>query len=252
MAEVGDELDIVLDDQEGLAGAVELGQRHLDLADAGRVDAGHRLVEHDDLGMRHQGRGQRHQLLLAVGQDAGLDLPVALQPDQLDQLARPRLGLVDGLAIAPGAQELVDPGGGIELLGGDREVVAQAQPLVDAHRLEGAHQAGAGDVMGGLAGDVVARQHDLAAVELLEARDAVDGRALARAVGADQAGDAAGLDRERDAVQRMHAGVGLAQVGDLEDRAHRSCSRMRASWRSRSQPATPVGMTNMATTRITP
>jgi len=26
---------------------------------------------------------------------------------------------------------------------------AQAQPLVDAHRLEGAHQAGAGDVMAG-------------------------------------------------------------------------------------------------------
>jgi len=34
MAEVGDELDIVLDDQEGLAGTVELGQRRLDLADA--------------------------------------------------------------------------------------------------------------------------------------------------------------------------------------------------------------------------
>ena len=27
MAEIGDEFDVVLDDQEGLAGAVELGQR---------------------------------------------------------------------------------------------------------------------------------------------------------------------------------------------------------------------------------
>src|SRR4030095_5312457 len=138
------------------------------------------------------------------------------------------------------------------MLGRDGEIVAQAQPLVDAYGLEGAHQAGAGDVMGDLAGDVVPRQHDLAAVEFLEARDAVDGRALARAVGTDQAGDAAGLDGERHAVQRMHAGIRLAQLGAFQEGAHRSCSRMRASWRSRSQPATPVGMTNMATTRITP
>ena len=69
---------------------------------------------------------------------------------------------------------------------------------------EGAPQAGAGDLMGRLAGDVVARQHDLAAVELLEARQAVDCRALARAVGPDQAGHAAGLDRERDEIGRAH------------------------------------------------
>ena len=50
MAEVGDELDIVLDDQEGFAGPVELRQRHLDLANVARIDAGYRLVEHDDLG----------------------------------------------------------------------------------------------------------------------------------------------------------------------------------------------------------
>ena len=125
VAEGGDELDIVLDDQEGLAGAVELLQRDLDLADAARIDAGDRLVEHDDPGMRHQRGGERHQLLLAVGQDAGLDLVVFAQADQLDQLARALLRRLDRVAIAAGAEELVDPGGRIELLRGDREIVAQ-------------------------------------------------------------------------------------------------------------------------------
>ena len=52
------------------------------------------------------------------------------------------------------------------------------------------------------------------------------------------------------------AGAMVDAVGDRQDGAHRSASRRdrrrRASLRSRSQPATPDGITNMATTRITP
>ena len=55
VAEVGDEIDIVLDDEEGDALGVQLLRLDHGLRDAldhGRIDAGHRLIEHDQAGGR--------------------------------------------------------------------------------------------------------------------------------------------------------------------------------------------------------
>src|SRR6185369_8236911 len=70
--------------------------------------------------------------------------------------------------------------------------------------------------------DVLAIHEERAAVGLVDARDEVEQRGLARARGAHQRDEVAFGDVERDVVQHRHylvaAPVALGEVGDLDDR----------------------------------
>ena len=71
VGDVADHVHVVLDEQHGHA----LVAQRLDVAEQRllerRVHAGHRLVEHDQLGLDHQRPGHLEQLALAAGQRAG-------------------------------------------------------------------------------------------------------------------------------------------------------------------------------------
>src|SRR4051794_14136841 len=77
--------------------------------------------------------------------------------------------------------------------------------------------------MGALVGpqrrDLFAEQENIALVDGQVARDQVEERGLAGAVGADDQAALAGLDGQRDAVDRRQATEGLVQVRDLK-RSH--------------------------------
>ena len=67
--------------------------------------------------------------------------------------------------------------------------------------------------------DVVAVEHDAAGARRRQPEDRADQRGLAGAVGAEQAGDAAGLDGERDALQHVGLVVGGEDALDFEQLA---------------------------------
>ena len=84
VGDVADHVHVVLDEQDRAALVAQrlhvAQQRLLER----RVHAGHRLVEHDQLGVDHERAGHLEQLALAAGQRAGevLALGVELEPGE--------------------------------------------------------------------------------------------------------------------------------------------------------------------------
>ena len=73
-----------------------------------------------------------------------------------------------------------------------------------------------------------------------QAGDQPQQRGLARAVGADQAGDDAGLDACVDAVQRDGIGIGVAQARDGGDGGHENLSHALGSGREVDRRGAPM------------
>jgi hypothetical protein len=69
--------------------------------------------------------------------------------------------------------------------------------------------------------DAVAVEEDLAGVDRVDPRDALDQRRLAGAVVTDERHDLAGADLEVDVIERLHRPEGLRDAAQLEGR----CSR---------------------------
>src|SRR6185312_8387388 len=87
--------------------------------------------------------------------------------------------------------------------------------------LEGAADAGREHFVRCVVGDLLAAQPDLAAVHPLVAGDHVEQRGLARAVGPDQAGDAALGHVQGAVLQRIHPAECLAHPGGAQQGGHR-------------------------------
>ena len=104
----------------------------------------------------------------------------------------------DGVGVGRGVGAVVRPAPAD--LGGGQDVLADREGPEDLEALEGAGDAEAGPLVGLEAGHVGAVEEDPARVEGLQPADGVEARGLAGAVGADQAGDAAGVDRQVDAA----------------------------------------------------
>ena len=85
-AQAHHELHVVLDDEERLAGPVELPDPVGEVPDQRRVDAAGRLVEQQDRRVGDQQRRQLEQLALTVGQVAGRLVRQPGDPDELEQL----------------------------------------------------------------------------------------------------------------------------------------------------------------------
>src|ERR1039458_1797837 len=93
-------------------------------------------------------------------------------------------------------------------------------------------------LMGGEPIDHLAVEIDGAGLVLQRAADAIDQRALARAVRPDQPEPLARLHLEVDAVERDEAAEPLADIVDVQQRAH---GRLRARKRSCTSPTRPLG-----------
>src|SRR5450759_5461520 len=105
-------------------------------------------------------------------------------------------------------------------------------------------------LMGGKPIDHTAVEIDSAGLVLQRAADAIDQRALARAVRADQPEPLARLHLEVDAVERDEAAELLADIVDVQQRAH---GRLRSRKRSCTSPTRPLGamMTKATSSRPT-
>ena len=160
-----------------------------------RAHAAGRLVEQQQLGPERQRHGDLEPLLLAVAELAG---EVVGAVDQAEALEQRRDLAVEGAARRRQQQARQ----ALARLDGQQDVVVDRELGQDGGDLEFQAQAQAGALVGRRARDVVAVEHDGAAVGEVGAGDRLQQRALARAVGPDQPVERAGLHVDIDALQR--------------------------------------------------
>src|SRR6478752_7137386 len=89
----------------------------------------------------------------------------------------------------------------------------------------------------------------------MRAGDGLQQRALARPVRADQPMEAARLDLQVDAIQRLQRAIGFGDAGDLEQRHQPASFRPKEPMRSRedtTSPSNPVGWKVTTTSSTTP
>jgi hypothetical protein len=108
-----------------------------------------------------------------------------------------------------------------------QQVVEHGEVLEQLDVLEGPGHAGAGDAVGLEPDQVAAGEADGALLGPVQAREAVEQRGLAGAVGTDDGEQLVGPDLERHRPQGADAGEAEVQLVDLEHRAGHDSHRLR-------------------------
>jgi hypothetical protein len=216
VGEPHDHAHVVLDQQDRHALLPDTADQAADHVLLGARHARRRLVQEQDGGPGGERDGQLDQPLLAVGQGAGHLAPPVGESDEGDDLlggGDQRRFLVPHPA-EPG-QDRPEAGRAAQVHAG-QHVVEHGQGREDARALEGANHTVPGDRRGRQAGQRPTVPRHPPAVRAEIAGDGVESRGLAGAVGADQAGDRAGPDVERDPGQRGDAAEPYGQVTNAE------------------------------------
>src|SRR5712691_2300763 len=234
LAQPHDDLHVVLHEQHRLALVAEAADGLEQVVEERAVHAGGRLVEQDQRRVAHEHPHELDQLLLAVGEIAGVLAGERLELHEREQLPRPALG------------------GGPVAAGHHQQVLERGQLGEDARHLERAAHALHRDLPRFQSVDALAPEEDAAGVAPLEAGDAVEERRLAGAVGTDEAVDPAGLEAQRDAVDRGDAAEALLDAVDLERRRHRPQTVRGSRYLICRIPRTPRGMSSTTATMMAP
>ena len=157
-----------------------------------RHDPEARLVQHEEARPRHERAGDGQHLRLAAAQR-----PCPL-PRPLAQDGKQRFDPLQHLAPVAGIAVAVAP---------QREVLGDAQAAEQAAALGHQRHAELDPVGGVHRADGLAGERHLAGLRRHQTGDGLEQRGLARAVGADERHDLAGLHPQRHALQRPHAGA---------------------------------------------
>ena len=167
------------------------------------VDRHRGLVKKDELGLVRDTAGNVEPASQTARELAGAELGKVAQPDKVDRLVHQRAA---ALAVADvKAAEIVD--------------VLAHRELVEHRNLLRDHADATLEVITrGRHG--LAEQLDGAFVVGKQLQNAVDGRGLARAVGAQQAKDLAGSDAQVKVVERDKIVIALDKVFDMDDVCH--------------------------------
>src|SRR5215475_8169760 len=237
---------VVLDEHDGAAAA---DHRGYEVHHAGRLlmsEAGGRLVEEQH---RRVG-GQRHrhgeELLDAEGLLAGDVVAVVRDAESAEELLSPLLELALLAAVGARAAEPGEEAARNVAVQPLQHIVQRGELGEQRHLLEGAGDAAVGALVAREVGHVAPAQQHLAGRGRERPRDDVEQRALARAVGPDEADQLTFADGEGDLVERGEPAELLGDAVHLEDGGHRStavtgalarrsrraahASRMRGSW----------------------
>src|SRR5215218_1954740 len=190
-------VDVLVDDDDRLALALEALQAGPDLGPDERRQALRRLVEDEELRVRHQRPSDREHLLLAAGE---------LRAEMMVAFFQAREQLVDALERPARRAGAGGRGRDEVLVNGERR----------KHLPALGHEADAalGDPVWREPGERAALEDDLAAARRHEPHDGVHGRGLAHAVTAQERHDLPGPDRKRDVEQHLRGAVGGLEVRD--------------------------------------
>ncbi len=200
VAERARDPEILLDQQDGGAPALQLLERLDQHVDDRRREALGRLVDQHELARLDQGARDRQHLLLTARERARRQQPEFLERrEQPEDPAEPR---VVERAIARGQHHV--------LL--DREAAEHA------HRFGHVGDAEPGHVGGRQPGDVAALERQPAGRGAPQPHDGAQGRGLAGAIAAEQHGEAACRHREIGALHDMITADMGVDAGQLEQR----------------------------------
>ena len=201
VAQAEREVRVLLREQDRFA----LGLEVTDLLAEGlhdqRREASRRLVEEQEVGVAHECAPDRQHLLLPAGQESALPVLACLQ-------------------VREGPEDLLDgpfaPSVAATLLC-ELQILHHRQVGEDAAILGDESDASPGDDVRRLAGEIFAAEEDPPAPWRSQAHDREDGRRLAGAVPPEEAHDLAGIERQRDAEERLEDAVEGVDRLDLED-----------------------------------
>ncbi len=168
-----------------------------------RVDRHRGFVKKDELGLVRDAAGNVETTRQAARELAGAELGKVAQADKVDRLVHQRAAALAVVDVE--TAEIVD-------------VLAHGELVEHRHLLRHHTDAALEVVAGGR--HALAEQLDGALVVGEQLQDAVDGRGLARAVGAQQAKDLAGGDTQVKVVERNKVVVALNEVFDVDDVCH--------------------------------
>src|SRR5436190_11285169 len=205
----------------------------------------HRLVEEQHLRLHRQRAAEVDALLQAVRHLADRRLAVGLDleevDDVLDHLTMRRLLALGGVPAERKTKGLLEEVGLHLQVAPAHDVVEDAHALEQRQVLERARDAQLRDLVRVHLAEGPAAQVDRAFLRLVDAVDAVEHRALACAVRADDGADLVLADVERDVGERLDAAEAEVDVADVEDDV--------ASLAPRHHAALPTGA-NVGTSMI--
>src|ERR1700733_13170470 len=170
------------------------------------VHASHRLVEQDQFRLQRHGAGEFDALAKTIWQRAGGGLAHRLKIEEVDDLLD--LAAMFELFTACAGQPVQRARDEVvlqEAVPPDHDVVEHAHMVEQREVLEGAADAEAWSRVGIERGDILSAVKQLAFGRPVAARDAVDDRGLAGAIGADDREQFAGFDAKTDIGERAHA-----------------------------------------------
>ncbi len=202
-------------DEDGEAAGGELVNLAPEIAPRFRIDAGGRLVEQQQTGVRQRAGAEREALLPAAGQLAG-DLFLAAfetkpRDHRLGRGGRPR--------------DAIDAGDEFEILA-HREIVVEAEAL--------RHVADAGLDLGGIGADVVTETGAAAFVRREQPAQHADGGGLAGAIGSEEAEDGAAFDLHGEVAHHLPPAERFGQAVHVDDDVGRGGRGGRCRCRFRS------------------
>ena len=189
--------------------------------DLGMRQAGHGFVRHEQLGLGRHGARELELAHFHLGEVARQLVGLALEADKPQELGAALSGFAGRM---PGLRPFfhrVDQG--------HAQIVGDRHAVERARQLEAARDPEPGAFVRLEPVDRRAGEPHHAGLVLQRTADAVDQRALARAIRTDQPDPLARRDIEADVVQRHEAAEALAQVFDLEQRLGHHLPSLRTS-----------------------
>ncbi len=187
LAQVLDEVELMAGEEHGHPGGGPLGEYLAHDINAGRVQAGERLVEHEQLGFVDQSRCQLDALLVTERECLDFRLALVGQAQPLAPLERARPGLRGSQAVQPGQvlKLLEHPHGRVE-------------PAFFRH---------VADPAACFLADGLAVPAHLASIDGRHPDDGPHRSGLARSVGAEESEHLTGRNSEAQPIQRQNVAV---------------------------------------------
>src|ERR1017187_10516698 len=221
LAELLDQAELVLDHEHRHPLSPQFHEPVGDRQRERRADAGHRLVQQQQLRLGHQGPHELDEPPLTTAQGPGVVIRDVLEPEAAQDVPGEVYQL--GLPARPGT--LTAEGGGDALAPpwrrADQEVLEDRQAAEHVGLLEGPHDAVPGDHVRPLADDLPPVETDRSPRRARDTADQVDHRRLAGPVRPDQARDRAPAHVEGRVLHGEHAAEVAGQALDTEQRIRR-------------------------------